>query len=118
MRAQHEHVARAIVFLVASRSFVFSNRAVVVFVDGAGCDDADLFVVTHDQAVQIEARLSLFFQRAIGNQFFVILDGFAIHGVAMDVSTRRQVDFRTRHVQKTERISIGSARASSVLTTS
>jgi len=41
-------VTRAIVFFVAARSFVFTNRAVVVLIDRGNSHDTDLLVVTHD----------------------------------------------------------------------
>jgi hypothetical protein len=46
-------VACAIVFFVAACAFVFADRVVVVFVDGAAGDDADLLVLAHDQAVEV-----------------------------------------------------------------
>src|SRR5215217_1313795 len=95
----------AIVFFVAACSLMFTNRAVVVFVDRGAGDNADLLVVTHDEPVKIEGWLVLFFQRGGGDQFFKVLDCFSIDDVAVDVCVRRQVDFGPRHVQETERLS-------------
>ena len=57
LRAQHQDVSRAIIFLVAPRAFVFANDVAVVFIDRATGNDANLLVIAHDQAVEIEARL-------------------------------------------------------------
>src|SRR5204863_6828798 len=47
LRAQHQHVTCAIVFFIASRALMFTNRAVVVLVDGTNGCDSDLLVVPH-----------------------------------------------------------------------
>src|SRR6185369_3060322 len=84
---------------------MFANRAVVVFIDRGAGDDADLLVLTHDQAVEIEAWLAFFFEWRGGDQLFKILDCFSIDDVAVNVCVGRQVDFRPRYVQETERVS-------------
>jgi hypothetical protein len=46
-------VTGAIVFLIAPRSFVFANQILIVFINRTGCHHPNLFVVAHDQAVQV-----------------------------------------------------------------
>ncbi len=60
-------MARAIVFLVAARPFVLANHIVVVFIYCAASHDADLFVLAHDQAIEIEAASFFRHQRTVAD---------------------------------------------------
>src|SRR6185369_9349802 len=109
LRPQHQHVTRAIVFLVTTGALVFANRAVVVFVDGATSYDADLLVLAHDQTIKIKTRLGFLFQRTRGNQFLKVLDCLSIDGVAVQIRALRQVDLGPRYMQKAQRISVSQS---------
>ena len=61
--AERQHVARAIVFLVAPGPLVFPDDVVVVLVEREAPGQADLLVSAHAQPVQVEARHVLEDQR-------------------------------------------------------
>src|SRR5947207_2859184 len=90
LRAQHQHVTCAIVFFIASRALVFTNRTVVVLVDGTNGCDSDLLVVPHDQAIEIQTWLRLLFEWTASDQPFEILDCLSINCIAVEISAGRQ----------------------------
>ena len=56
LRAEREHVARAVVFLVASRPLVFLDDVAVVLVHRETAGQPELLVLAHAQPVQVQAR--------------------------------------------------------------
>ena len=70
-------------------------------------DRADLFVLAHDEPVEIKTRLRFSFQRAGRSQLLEVVNGLAIDGVAVNIGPRGQIDFGPRYVQKAERIALG-----------
>ena len=56
LRAQAEHVARAVVLFVFARAFVFADRVVVVFVNRTAGHKTGLFMPAYAQPVEIETR--------------------------------------------------------------
>ena len=57
LRAEGEHVARAVVFLVAARALVLLDDVAIVFVDREARGEAGLHVAAHPQPVEVDARL-------------------------------------------------------------
>src|SRR5438477_176571 len=57
LRAKREHVARAIVFLVAPRALVLLDDVAVVLVDRKAGREPRLHVAAHAKTVEIDARL-------------------------------------------------------------
>src|SRR5207248_5300765 len=85
LRFQGQDVARAVVFVVAARAFVFADRARVIFINCAAGDDANLFLFAHQQTIEIDARRLFLFERTLFNQLLKIFGGLAIDRIAVDV---------------------------------
>src|SRR4030095_16358138 len=83
LRTQHNHVTRAVVFLITPRSLMFADDVVVVFINRATRHDANLLVLTHHKAVQVKAGCFFSYERTAFDQRFEIVDAFAINSVAV-----------------------------------
>ena len=64
LRAERQHVPRAVVFLVAPRALVLLDDVAVVFVDRIAGGQAGLLVAAHLQPIEVHARL-VFERRAL-----------------------------------------------------
>src|SRR2546423_7441117 len=104
LRAQHENVTRAIVFLVRARAFMLANDVTVILIDRTTRDEANLLVPTPDQAVKIKTGLAFNFERTFLLQLLEIRSGLCINVIAVDWGAFGQIDFRSRHMQETQRI--------------
>src|SRR6188474_2133745 len=67
LRAQNGHVAGAIIFLVTPGALMLANQILVILINRATGDDANLLVVSHDQAVKIQTGNVLSYEWRIGN---------------------------------------------------
>ena len=84
MRAQHHNVTHAIVLFVAPSALVLANDVAVVLIDGTAGDDADLLVVAHDQAIEIETRCFFVLKRAFLDELFEVCERLRVHLIAVD----------------------------------
>ena len=94
LRPQFDHVPRAIVFLVASRSFVLPDDVAVVLVHRKAAGDARLFVRAHPQAVNVQPRCLLEHERGVRLEPREVLHRFRIHGVGVRVRAGGEIDLR------------------------
>ena len=106
LRAQHQHVLGAIVFLVAARAFVFANQVLVILIYRATSDYANLFVFSHDHAdtdrdwesVSVTSGQSLM-------SLFEVLHSLGDRRRSLCVSVPSgHINFRPGYVQETQRI--------------
>jgi hypothetical protein len=105
LRAHRDHVARAVVFLVAPRALVLLDDVAIVFVDREARRQAQLRVVSHAQAIEVDARLVVDEERGLAQRGEVV-GGALVHGVRVRIGAGRQFDFRARHAQETERVAL------------
>ena len=78
-------MTRAIVLFIAPRALVFANDVTVVLIDGTAGDDADLFVVAHDQTIEIQARCFFLLKRAFFDELFEVCERLRVHLIAVDL---------------------------------
>ena len=105
LRAQRQHVPRAIVFLVASGPFVLLDDVAVVLVEGEARGQAGLLVAAHTQPIQVEAGLILEHQRRLFQR--VEISGRPlVHDICIRIRTRRQLDFGARDAEKAEGVPV------------
>ena len=106
LRVQRQHVAGAIVFLVAPRPFVLLDDVLVVFGEGKAGGQPHLLVRAHPQTIEVDARLGLEHQRLLLQPAEV---GFGprVDRVSVRIGLLRQLDLGSRHPQEAQRIAIG-----------
>ena len=97
-------MARAVILFVAARALVFADDVIVVFVNRAAGDQTYLFMLTHNEAIEIEARRLFLFERAILYKLIEVLCGLAIDCVRVMVRAFGQINLWARDVQETQRI--------------
>ena len=85
LRSQHQHVPGAIVLLVAARAFVFLNQIIVVFIKRTASYDPDLFLLAHDQPVEINAGYLFGLERTVFDERVEILLCATIDKVAVGI---------------------------------
>ena len=107
LRADREHVLRAIVFLIRTRLFVFLDQTAIVLVDRIAGGHAGLHVRSHVQPVEIKARRLLDHERRIALELGEVLLRKLIHRIRVRIRAGRKIDLRPRHVEKAEGISRG-----------
>ena len=107
LRTDRQHVARAVVFLVASRVFVLLDSSGFVLIHREARGNAGLFVPTHAQPVDVQGRGVLDDERRGLPQAAKVAHSGVVDGVAVRISSRRQIDFRARDVKKAEGVVAG-----------
>ena len=106
LRAEREHVLRAIVFLVAARALVLLDDVAVVLVDGEARGETGLDVAPHLQPVEIDARLVLHDQRVFPERRKIVRRA-TVHGVCVWIGAGRQLELGARHAQEAQRVAVG-----------
>ncbi len=106
LRAEREHVARAVVFLVPPGALVLPDYARIVLVDREAGGDSRLHVAAHAEPVEVGARLVLDDERPVP-QRRVILRRAAVDGVGVRIGVGRQLELGTRDANKAERVALG-----------
>ena len=118
MGFEGEHVPGAVVFLVLPGLLVLADDVPLIIVDVDAPDHADLGPAVHDLAIEVQRRLSLPDQHALGDEAVERLAGLAIDAGIVGVHVRRQVDVRPADVEEAVGISLRQLQASSRFTTS
>jgi hypothetical protein len=103
-------VARAVVLLIGARALVLADDIRVVLVHGAGGGDARLRVLAHADSVDVETRLVLFDERALGLEPLEIFARALVDLVRIDVRAFRQVYLGARDVEEAQGV-VGGQRA-------
>ncbi|MPN32694.1 hypothetical protein SDC9_180174 [bioreactor metagenome] len=107
MRTQRHHMAGPVVFLVLPGFFMFFDPAFGIVDRRRGAEDADLFAAVHHQLIQIQMRLSVALQRHFGGQPFKGPARLGVNRVAVQIGSRRQIDFRPGNMEKAVMIACG-----------
>src|SRR5262249_53715471 len=102
--SESQHVFRAIIFFISSRAFVLADDVLIVFVQRTARGYSSLFVTPHLQPIDIQTRLGILLEWSLTSQTLVVLGGFLVDLFRVNINVIRQVDFRPRHVQKTETV--------------
>ena len=100
LRAQRQQVPRAIVFLVGPRPLVLLDEIPVVLVEGVAGRDADLFVRSHPEPVEIDGRLFLDDERRVPLQRLEVSDRGLVDDRRVRIGGRRQIDLGARDMEK------------------
>ncbi len=104
LRAQLDDVARAVVLLVAARTFVLLDDVRLVLVDGEAAGDSRLLVSCHPQTVEIQRRLAVGLERRASAQRIEVLARSCVHLRRVRVGSGREIDFGASNVKETERV--------------
>ncbi len=104
LRLDLDHVARAIVFLVAPRLLVLLDHVAVVLVDGEAGRDPGLHVIAHLQAIEIRARLVVHDERRLLTQPREVVASRFVDQLRVRIGALGQVDLGARRVKKAERM--------------
>ena len=107
LRADRQHVARAIVFLVGTRLLVLLDQIAIVFIDRKTGGDAALHVAPHAQAVDVEARDVLDDERRLIAKGRERVRGLIVGGVRMRIRAGGEIDLGPRHVQEAQHVAVG-----------
>ena len=89
LRADREHVPRAIVFLVRPRLLVLLDEIVVVLVDRKAGGDAGLHMRSHLQLIHVEGRGVFFDERRPRPQVAEVFGGALVDGVGVWIALGR-----------------------------
>jgi hypothetical protein len=116
--AERDHVPRAVVLLVGAGPLVLLDDIAVVLVEREAGRDADLFMRSHHEPVEVQRRLRLH-QHGSVLRAREVLSRSLVDLVAVRIGFRRQFDFGARHAQEAERMAVreglGLARADDVV---
>ena len=105
-----QHVASAVVLLVATGPFVLLDDVrAVVFERKTACD-ARLFVPPHPQSIRRRASACLPDERCVALQRAKATRRLVVHDGSVWISSGREIDFGARHVEKAERIAVREQR--------
>src|SRR5262245_45874232 len=107
LRADREHVTRAVVLFVLARTLVFEDRVVVVLVYRAERDQAGLRAPRHYQSINIEPRFFLDDKRRPLDQPVEIGRGFGVDLIGVDVHAFGHFDLGPRDPQEAQRVAVG-----------
>ena len=107
LRANGQHVTRAIVFFVGPGLLVLLDQVAIVFIDREARCHARLHVRPHVEAVDVEAGFVFNDQRRLVLQPREVLRGQVVDRVAVGVRARGQLDFGPRHAEKAQRVALG-----------
>ena len=107
LRADCEHVARAIVFLVGTRLLVLLDQIAIVFIDRETGGDAALHVAPHAQAIDVEARDVLDDERRLVPERRERVRGLIVGGIRMRIRVGGEIDLGPRHVQEAQSVAVG-----------
>ena len=100
-------VAHAVVLLVGPRQLVLLDDALEVILATGGGDQPGLAVPAHDLAVEIEMRLRVLPERALGDQPPEVLPSLGIDLRRVSIRRGRQIDLRLADVQEAQGIAGG-----------
>ena len=107
LRAEREHVPRAIVFLVAPRPLVLLDDVAIVLVERKAGGETGLHVCAHPQAIEVHARLVLDHQRAVAAAPSKLSARALIDRVGVRIGAGGQLELRARHAEEAERVAVG-----------
>ncbi len=107
LRPQLDHMARAVVFLVLPRPFVFLDDVAVVLGERIARGDTRLAVPVSVEMIEIHRGLGFLNEGRIPFHLPVPVGCRAIHDIGVRVGAGGQIDFGPRDVEKTERIPAG-----------
>ena len=107
LRANREHVPRAIVFLVGPRLLVLLDQVAIVLVDRKARGHARLHVLAHVQAVDVEARRVFDDERRAALRRREVPRGLLVDLVGVRIGAGGQIDLRPRDVQEAQRVAGG-----------
>ena len=94
-----KHMAQTVFFLVGASEFVLLDNAVKVVSSGHAANETVLFAAVHGLAVNIEARLLVVSDHAVGNHLVQVFASMRIDLRVVSIHGIREFQFRTGHAQ-------------------
>ena len=95
----------AIVLLVHAGQLMFFDEVLQVFLAAGGGDQSDLRVLAHDLAIEIKGGLRILLQRPLRNELREIFPSLGVDLRRIEISARREIDFRLADAQEAQGIS-------------
>src|ERR687891_688447 len=104
--AQRDHVARAVVLLVAPGELVLLDQPLLVLVDRVARREPGLLVPAGAEAIEVEARLGIEGQRRRPPQLREAPHRLLVNLVRMDIGAGREIDLGTGDMEEAERVAL------------
>ena len=109
MGREREHVSQAVILLVLTCMLVFAYPASLILFHRTARSQANLFVPSLTEPVDIERRLFLLYENPILLEPCIIIPCLFIYHISAETRSFRKIDLRSDDVEKAQRVSPGQS---------